>query len=148
MPSVDVITGTVKLKGFIEDTCYTSLKEFIAALPNILYTEIPSEATNIVVGSQQPSNDQRDAVWFRQDNAGTFVGVYVYSAGTWKQIVPSPQQIIKMYGDSRSIPDGYQLIDATNPNFTAAEVTAIQSSWIRDVTDTYWTVFEVTFQGL
>jgi hypothetical protein len=148
MAAADVIIGQIKLKGFIEDTCFTSIKDFIARLPDWLIAEIPSEATNVVVGTQQPSSDQTNAVWFRQDNSGTFIGVYVYSNGTWKQIVPAPNGIIRMYGDSRAVPDGYQLIDNSNSNFTAAEVTAIQATWIKDVTNTYWRVFDVTFQGL
>lgn len=143
----DVIMGSIKLKGFIEEQCFTSLKEFIASLPNILVAEIPSEATNVVVSSQQPSNDQRDAVWFRLDNSGSFVGIYIYSKGSWKQITPAPNEVIRMWGDSRSVPSGYALIDASNPNFTSSELAAIQSSWVRDSTDTYWKVFDVTFQG-
>lgn len=143
----DVILGALKLIGKIDCECFTSWSDFITKLPKFFAVEIPSNITNVLVSTSEPNDDQHDNVWFKIDNAGSFVGIFIYAMGDWQQIFPTPQAIIRMYGNSASIPPGYMLIDSSNPHFTAAEVTAIQSSWILAADGLNYSIFDVTYEG-
>lgn len=143
----DVIRGAIKIDGNLDVCCFTSWADFVKALPGLLTVEIPADSTNVTVGSQAPSSDQRNIVWIRTDNSGAFLGIYIFTNNGWQQVSPAPNEIVRMYGDSRSVPTGYQLIDLSNSKFSSGEVSAIQATWIRDPTNTYWRVFDVIYSG-
>lgn len=144
----DVVEGSLKLRGLPDVACFTSFIEFLRAIPDYYGVEIPNSITNVVVSNIEPLDTQRDYIWFRRSNGGTFLGIYVYASGSWKQVAPAPQQVFWMYGDSRNVPDGYILVDNNNPNFTAGEVTALQAKYISDPSSTYFVYFATTYEGL
>ena len=143
----DVVLNAVKLIGKLDCYCFTSWLEVVKALPTILGVEIPSSITNVILSSSTPDDDQHDCIWFRLDTAGNFIGIFIYAVGDWQQVWPIPQGIFRMWGDSRVIPAGYRLIDSSNPNFTAAQVAAIQATWIATLTPGVYSVFDVTYEG-
>lgn len=143
----DVIQGALKLTGLMEECCFTSWQDFIKALPTLFSVEIPSDVTNVLVSPDNPRDDQRDYVWFRTNSAGGFIGMFIYATGQWRQIWPTPSGIFRMYGDSRYVPAGYSLADASNPHMTAAMAAALETQWVHDPTNTYYVVFDVTYVG-
>jgi hypothetical protein len=145
--SNDVLRGTVKLDGFLEGCCFTSWDDFVKKLPSLLAIEIPSNVTNVTIGNTQPTDDERDNLWIRKDNSGSFLGMFIYSQGTWQQIYPPPLSAILMLGDSRVIPAGYQL--ASDVTFVdAATLTALQSLWVIGGTSpTWYKMFHVFYTG-
>ena len=129
MTTNDVIRGAVTLDGFLEGRCFKSWDEFVRTLPSMLSVEIPANATNVSVGNIQPTDDQRDNLWVRKDNSGSFMGLFVYSQGAWQQVYPPPLSAILMLGDSRSIPTGYIL--ASDASFVdAATLVSLQTLWV------------------
>lgn len=144
----DLIRGAVKLDTFIEDKCFTSWKEFIAALPGMLTVEIPASITNVNVGNQQPSDSERDNLWIRKDNAGSFLGIYLYASGSWKKIYPVPGEFNIIFGDSRTPPDGYTLTDDLS-SLTSSQKAVLRKVWHVGGTSpsTWYDIFTVQYTG-
>lgn len=143
----DVILGALKLIGKPDCECFTSWADFMSKLNTFWAVEIPSNITNVTVSTNEPNDDQHDNVWFRLNNAGSFAGIFIYAMGDWQQIFPHPNEIVRMYGDSRNVPPGYMLVDSSNPHFTAAQVVAIQASWLPSADGLAYAVFDVTYEG-
>lgn len=143
----DVIRSAVKLDGLIEGKCFTSWEEFLSELPKMLIVEIPTGITNVTVGNAQPSSSELDHLWVKTDGAGSFIGLFIYATGSWRQIYPVPNQIFLMYGDSSNIPDGYRLA-SEDPNISAAMLANLQKVWsILTTSPTTYSVFHVTYAG-
>lgn len=145
----DVILGALKLVGKLDCMCFTSWLDFVKKLPTIFAVEVPSSITNVIVSTQQPDDDQQDNIWFKLDNSGSFSGIFAYAMSDWRQIFPPPNALIRMFGNSTLVPDGYLLVDSSNPHFTAAQVTAIQSTWYPApaTAPLFYTIFDVTYEG-
>lgn len=144
------VRGAIKIENLPDLSCFKSFKDFVQALPSFLALEIPVNITNVIVSNIQPTDSQRDSVWFRFSNSGTFVGIYVFSGGAWRQIVrvPAPNvEVIWTYGDSREIDEQFLIVDQDNPHFTASDATQIMTQYIQDPTNTYYTYFAVTYEG-
>lgn len=141
------VNGALKINNLPDLACFQSFEDLLKALPTFLTVEVPSTITNVIISNVQPQDNQRDAIWFRRSNSGEFIGIYLYSSGTWRLVFPSPNALIRMYGDSRDVPEGYILADETNPNLTANQASFIKSSWLKDPTDTWYVIFDVTWVG-
>ncbi len=130
-PTTNVVIGQLLLKALPELQCFTNFTDFLKALPSLYAVEVPSTVTNVITGPAQPTSSQTSAIWVRINNAGTFLGIYVFSAGKWIQIVPAPQQVIWMYGDSSAVPDGYKSTDdAAGVEISTTLATALKALWI------------------
>lgn len=86
------ITAPLKVLGIPETFCYENVTQFVQALATNLVAVIPTSITNVVVGNIEPNDTQRFSVWFRLNNAGTFVGIYVFSDGKWVPLFPPVTQ--------------------------------------------------------
>lgn len=142
-----MLKGNIKLIGLIESCCFSSVQELIKALPNLLMAEFPEGLTNVTVGNKQPSEEERDNLWIRKDNSGSFIGIYVFSQGVWRCIEPLKGGVKWVHGDSRDIEQGYSLIDTGLVGFTADEITHIKHQYFLHSSGTYYTYFAVTFTG-
>lgn len=148
--SADVIRGELVLIGLPDTKCFTSWQDFLASLPGFLSVQLPiSNATNVVVSNVEPSSSQTTSVWFRLNNAGGFIGIYVFSAGAWQQIYPvnvdTPvvtNQIFWFFGDATHPPPGWT---ATNvyTGLTPAVQTYLNTLWYTEggIHDYYSAVF-------
>lgn len=145
-PETDVIRGVVRIDNLPDGCCFTSWQDFLRQLPSLLSIELPTLG-KLVVSAVQPGEDYKDYVWVRVDASGSFLGVYMFSAGVWQQVLPAPGQLVRLVGDSRSVPAGYLLADASNPHFTALTAAALEHQWIKDPTGLYYVVFDVTYEG-
>jgi len=144
----NVVSAPIAIKGDPTTACFTTVGDFIEALPNFLVAEIPTSITNVIISNIQPLDSQRMTVWFRLNNAGTFIGIYVFSDGTWIQMFPPPQGLFWMYGDSRDVPKGYILADENNGALPPGLGLKLKTTWILDPTGTFYIAFETTFVGL
>lgn len=147
------VKGAIKINDLPDLGCFTSFEELLKALPTFLTVEIPSTITNVIVSNVQPLDDQRDALWVRRNNAGSFVGLYIYASGTWRQIYPvgggntGTFQLFRVKGDSRTIPEGYLLADEDNPHLTANEASWVKTQWLHNPTQEYYVIFDITYEG-
>lgn len=141
MPEVTVL-GALKLTGLIDNLeCYTSIQQLLRDFPKLFSVEVPSSITNVIVSNQQPTATQRDAVWFRRSNGGVFIGIYLFSEGTWRQFFPVPKTLYRLYGDSREPPFGY-ILASDSAALTSEQVAFLETQWHRDPTDTYWDIYD------
>lgn len=144
----DAIRGVLKLDGFIEGKYFTSWQDFVQSIPDLFSVEVPNNITNVTIGSTEPSSSERDNMWFKENSAGSPVGIFIYSGGAWKQFLPVPNEIHLIYGDSRTPPFGYTVV-TDSPVFSPAQVAEMQKVWsVGGTTPTpWWTVFHVVWTG-
>lgn len=130
----DVVDIPIRILNLPDTLCVNSLLEFLQKLPEFLVGQAPTSITNVVVGNVQPLDSERDSIWFRKDNAGNFIGIYVFSGGTWQQMFPMPGQVFPRWRtstDPTSDPTGYTRIDNA-PGVPAAVVTQLMTQWVAD----------------
>ncbi len=127
----NISVGTLFLKTLPELPCFSSMEEFLVALPDIYGLSIPDSITNVIVSNVQPNSDQTAALWVRLSNSGNFMGIYVFSGGNWVQIVPTPNAIQWMYGDSASPPPGYANTDDAGTTYVSNALKAsLKALWL------------------
>lgn len=138
----------IKIDGLPDDYAYTDMRSFIEFLVDHLVVDIPNEITNVVMSATQPGDNERDSVWLRRNNAGSFIGIYLYSNGAWSQFFPAPGEIVWLRGDSRNPPAGYRVIESGTPGFTDYEVAFYTNKYLQKEGDTYYIYYAATFTGI
>jgi len=141
------VRGSLKIDNLPDLACFDSFEELLKAIPNFYSVEVPRSITNVTVSNIEPDDTQRNNLWVRQDDAGGFIGLFVFAAGNWQQVSPIPNGIFRMFGDSRDIPPGFLLADASNPNLTGAIAVDLIATWTLDPSSTFYINFHVTFEG-
>lgn len=121
MATQTVIKGVIKVNGVPTEACFDNFSQLLNSLGTYLTVEIGNESfSNIVISVAQPGQADRDKIWWRISNAGSFVGMFFFSNGEWIQVIPAPQQIFWLYGDSDDPPPGYSFA-LVEPLFTPAD---------------------------
>lgn len=141
----DLIQGVLKLNNFQESNCFTCWSDFVKAIPNMFAVELPSNISNVTIGTSQPSDSERDHLWVKTDPSGSPIGLFTYSGGTWNQFLPPQNEIFYVYGDSRSIPSGY-ILASSSPNLTASQILTLQKTWHAEPGGWY-SIFHVVYTG-
>ena len=144
--NTDVIQGALKLLGEIKGVRWESFEAFVKWFVESVAVEVPRNIGNIVVQNVEPDATKRDCIWFRQNAAGNFIGLFVYGGGDWHQILPAPQQITRMYGDSSSLPAGYALADQNVAGISAAMDAHLKTQWHSNGAGGY-DIFDTVFLG-
>jgi len=85
-PATRNVAGAVKIVGVPETACFTDFADFLRQLQNYIILEIPESITNVVVSNEEPSSAQRGDVWYRFNDAGQFIGVYLFTDGSWQPV--------------------------------------------------------------
>ena len=132
----------IKIQGLPDTACFTDFNDLLRQLTNYLVAEVPLSITNVIISNVQPLDTQRDAVWFRRSIGGTFLGIYLYSEGTWQQFFPVPDQIITVYGDSRTPPEGY-ITTEDSARLTADQKLHLKATWLQDISANFYTIYTV-----
>lgn len=140
MSSINNVTrAAVVLLGLQDTTCFTSMQEFIDALPNLIGVEVPNNITNVIVSNVQPSDSQTTDVWFRLSNSGSFISINVFSAGAWRTIYPvntdDTLQIFYLQGDPANPPPGF-LSTTDAPGVDPVIAAALEATWIAGTSPT------------
>lgn len=144
----NIVSAPLAVRGDPSTACFTNIGEFIEALPQFLVAQIPTSITNVIISNIQPLDSERNTVWFRLNNAGSFIGIYVFSDGTWIQMFPPPQGLFDMYGDSRDVPKGYVLADENNTALPPGLGLYLKSFWKLAPSTDFYEYFQTTFLGL
>lgn len=127
----DVVRGALKLNGLPDRLCFTSWKDFILSLPDLLSVEVPASASNVIVGNEYPTTDDINKIWYRRDPSGNFIGIYAFQNGQWRLLYNyAPNEIIWMYGNSAVIPEGFVLIEQGDAVIISTVVNALRSQYV------------------
>lgn len=110
------VLGELQLNRIPPGLCWGKPEDFIKQLLDILSVSLAVGQNNefVVIGHQVPSEDDKNRLWVRLARNGSFIGFYLFVKGRWQRIHNyRNDEIIWMFGDSRDIPDGFELIDGT-----------------------------------
>lgn len=147
----NIVVAPTALLNLPDLSCFTSFQEFLAALPQFLVALVPTNITNVVIGNIQPQDTQRNTLWVRKDNSGTFIGLFVYSSGIWSPIWPVPNGVYgtwRLSTDPFGPPAGYTRLDnvvGVPPAVVAARI----ATWTVDgANPTEYLFYEVQYTGL
>ena len=138
----DSVEGTIELVNVPDTACYTSFANLLRDLQNYIQVRVPKSVTNVVVSNVQPLDTQRNSVWFRQSNGGVFMGIYLYSNGSWQQFFPVPRSIYRVSGDSRNPPEGFITTDDAN-FLTSDQKDFLRATWMPDPTAQFYIIYDV-----
>lgn len=142
-----LLSNAIKTQGLIDVACFKDVPDLLQALGNYLTVEIPDTITNVVVSNVQPTDPSRNVIWFRQNAAGQFTGIFVYSGGSWVQLFPVVGQLTFIKGDSDAPPTGYKVV--TDDDVASAELIQLQTMWYPAADPVGpWTLFHVIYTGL
>lgn len=144
--TTDVVQGSLKLIGLPDGYCWESMEKFLQDFEKLFGVEIPTSITNVIVSPVQPLDDSRLSLWFRLSNSGSFIGIYMYGAGTWNQVYPAPGQLFRLVGNSTTPPAGFILADSSAPGITATVAVYLLGTW-HDSGSGYYDVYDAVFVG-
>lgn len=154
MTKTDKVYGKVILNDTPSNVCWETPAKFISSLQKYLGVELDlnSNVDFVVIGSQVPSEDDKGRLWIKLYANGTFAGFYLFENGSWVQIQNRRyDEIVWFSGDSRSIPEGYQLIDSNSGVVTSAVRNHIMSMYLQDFSagtaSPVYTYFACTYIG-
>lgn len=141
------IRGTLKSIGVPGEACFTNFSELLNLLGTYLVVEIANQNfSNIIISNSQPAAADRNKIWWRLSNNGSFVGIFAYSGGVWVQIFPAPQQIFWLYGNSASPPQGFSFA-AVQTVFSSGDYTQLMTMAIPSGPGPY-TYYPALYVGL
>lgn len=148
----DVALGNLVIKALPDLFCFESARDLITKLPELLGVETPlSNISNVVVSISQPSDSQTTSLWIRINNAGNFVGLYVFSAGKWQPIYPINDgthiQIEAFSSTDGTAPAGWTEIKAATGGLPTGVAAALAAQAIPDPTATFNVWFWAYFTG-
>lgn len=150
----DQLKGSLEIKRLPADLCYGTPPEFVKKLIEILEPNILVNAGNdfVVVGHATPAPEDKGKLWIRTTRSGIFQGFFFYQDSAWQRVHNyRPDEVIWMYGDSRVIPEGFQLI-APGANIGADIIEFIMKQYLKDQaattpTVTVYSYFAVRYLG-
>lgn len=146
--------GKLVIKEDLTCLKYTKPADFIKRLVEILGVELQNSegADFVVVGHATPTEEDKGRPWFRFAKNGPFQGIYAFQKGKWVRVFNlRNDQVVWMYGDSREIPAGFELIDSVTSGIPADVRTHIVNQYLVDTTissSTVYKYFAVRWRGL
>lgn len=131
MATRNVIKGALKSTGIPDSACFKNFADLLRNLPNYLTVEIPAEdISNVIISNQQPTDTDRNKLWVRRSNSGKFLGIFLYSGGSWIQAFPAPQQVFILLGNSATPPPGYAFMTIELSGLLEAQYLALYENMI------------------
>jgi hypothetical protein len=148
MPVInEVIRGALKLTQLPDRVCFTSWRDFVQALPDLLSVEVPESVSGVVVSADQPGDDDKEKLWFRRDFSGNFLGLYAFQNGNWHPFYNlAPNEVVWVFGDSGDPPDGFVVILPDDPVVPSAVVTHLINLYLPNESGSF-AYFAVRFNG-
>lgn len=151
MSSAQNVRVDLVLKNLPDIACFESPLDWFKAIPDYIGGQVSSSVSNVVVSNVQPTDSQTTSVWFRVNNAGSFVGIYVFSGGQWQSIYPNMDQdtvqVQWMFNADGTVPDGWTKIVSGDTVIDPAVVTALTAQYIQDPSLTFDVYFAARFSG-
>ncbi len=147
----NVIKANLVIENLPQNACFTSFLDLLQSIPQYMSAAIPSSVTNVIVSNIEPTSSQTTSIWFRFSNAGTFLGIYVFSAGVWHNIYPindgNQVQIQTFVSVDGTVPSGWKKVEVGDPLLPPAVVTALVANDVLDPTSTFDQMFSAYFIG-
>lgn len=148
----NLVIGDLKYEGQIDNVCnIEDIQGLVKHLAKHLKFYVPASITNVLVGNKQPADSDRYKVWFKQDNSSNFEGIYIYAVGAWRKIypveTPGNRQVFWISGDSRSIPEGFELIEEGTAGISSSDIESIKALYRSSVDSDYFTYYAVVYKG-
>ena len=149
------ISAQLRILKIPADACFTTVADLFQMIQENFSVDLSAGVNNdfVVIGHQVPGEDDKGKLWVRKQRNGSFQGFYLFVDKAWQRIFNRRNdEVIWMHGDSREIPDGYQLIDATIGGIPSDVVDHIISQYLRDTTVTgpisVYKYFAVRYTGI
>ena len=133
--SREKVEGELRVDRIPKDLCWGKPEDFVKALTSMLGVTLFTNPGNdfVVVGHQTPANEDKGRLWVRTSRSGVFQGFYLFQGKTWKRIHNRrSDEIIWLTGDSRDIPEGFQLIVPGIGGILSAVVTHLVKQYYVD----------------
>lgn len=91
---------TVSIANPAPEDCPASFSELITLLRALVSGSLEGDFESFVIGSDTPSVDDQDTIWFKLDGAGRPLGPFIYYGGNWRRVYSGrPNQITMYSGD-------------------------------------------------
>lgn len=107
------VSAKLKILSIPTNACFTTVSELLKLIEKTFTVDLSVGKNNdfVVTGSEPPTADDKNRLWVRKLNQGSFAGFYIFVGGAWNRIFNRrSDEIIWMYGDSRKVPEGFVLI--------------------------------------
>lgn len=149
------ITAKLQLLSIPPGACFTTVGELLELIRDVFTVELSAGVNNdfVVIGHQTPGEDDKNKLWIRKQRNGSFQGYYLFVSNAWQRVFNRRNdEVIWMHGDSREIPEGFELIDANIGGITSDVVGHIVDQYLRDTTVTgqipVYKYFAVRYTGI
>lgn len=129
------VKGELRIGKLPKDLCWGKPSDFVKKLVEILSVNLFINPGNdfVVFGFQTPSADDTGRLWIRTSRSGVFSGFYLFTGKKWERVHNyRSDEIIWVHGDSRSIPDGFQLIEEEIGGIQSDVISHIMSQYLKD----------------
>lgn len=130
----NIVRGNLVVQNLPELFCFQDARQLIEQLPLLLGVEIPDFITNVIVSNTQPTDSQTAALWIRLANSGGFLGIYVFSQGRWRPILPvndgNTLQVYWLTSSDGVVPDGFTRIEAGTPGVSPTVIAALTPQYV------------------
>lgn len=140
----DPISGKPVITKIPENLKWGKPIDFVKALMNMFVVVLPLKGNNdfVVTGSQVPTEDDKSRLWVADQKNGSFLGFFRFIKGQWRRIFNlRADMVIWMVGDSRDIPEGFQLIDGTVSGIDVETQNFIKAQFRIDPTSTTFPIY-------
>lgn len=144
----DSAKGALVFQNLTDEICdpLNGPMDLLRLVQKYLGVQIPKNITNVIIGNETPGQDQTNYLWIRRDASGEILGPYVFCEGAWNKLYAfAPNQIIRVWGDSRTVSEGFTLLTESGAPQTVKDAQA--ATWVRDSTDTYYISFDIVYTG-
>lgn len=147
--------GTLQINKLPKNLCWGTPEEFVKKLIEILGVNIVThEGSNFVIVSHVvPPPEDKGKLWVRTTSGGVFQGFFLFQDSTWQRIQNRrSDEVIWLYGDSRELPEGFQLIEPGIGGIASDVVDFIVTKYLKDPaastpTQTVYKYFAVRWIG-
>ncbi len=130
----NLVRGNLVVQNLPDLFCFQDARQLIEMLPSLLGVQIPDSITNVIVSNTQPTDSQTASVWIRLSNSGGFLGIYVFSQGQWRPILPvntdTVTQIFWFASGSGDVPAGFTKVVPGTPGIPGSVITALQAQYV------------------
>jgi hypothetical protein len=83
----DALVGSLKLTGLPELACVKDINDLVRWIADHTVVDFPGGIEQgVTVGPIQPTDPAATGIWVKTDSSGAFIGLYVFSGGSWVQI--------------------------------------------------------------
>lgn len=129
----DTIDGVLQVAALVESINLNELtnEELVKLLPKLLVAKLPIKVSGVVIGTETPSEGDRDKLWLRRDVRGEFVGLYAFQGANWHPFYDVADGETRWFvGNSNFPPPGWTFIDVNDGVVPTYIATGLRGQYI------------------